>query len=224
MPVRVVRATRNLRRKKTTAYVRVSTQEQAREGYSIEEQKDKLIKYAEAHDWIIYNTYVDAGYSGGNLDRPSIKRLLDDADGNKFSKVVVYKLDRISRSQKDTLFLIEDVFIPNGVDFVSMSENFDTSTPFGKFMIGILSTFAQLERETIKERTKLGKEGRAKSGLWSGGGRVPIGYRYDNNDNLTIDPYEASIVRRIYKEYTEDLKTIREISVQLRKEKLRWME
>lgn len=212
----------NVMKKEIVAlYVRVSTQEQAREGYSIEEQKDKLIKYAEAHDWIIYNTYVDAGYSGGNLDRPSIKRLLDDADGNKFSKVVVYKLDRISRSQKDTLFLIEDVFIPNGVDFVSMSENFDTSTPFGKFMIGILSTFAQLERETIKERTKLGKEGRAKSGLWSGGGRVPIGYRYDNNDNLTIDPYEASIVRRIYKEYTEDLKTIREISVQLRKEKLR---
>ena len=202
-------------------YVRVSTQEQAREGYSIEEQKDKLIKYAEAHGWIIYNTYVDAGYSGGSLERPSIKRLLDDADGNKFTKVVVYKLDRISRSQKDTLFLIEDVFIPNGVDFVSMSENFDTSTPFGKFMIGILSTFAQLERETIKERTRLGKEGRAKSGLWGGGGRVPIGYRYDNNDNLTIDPYEATIVKRIYKEYTEDLKTIREISRQLRQEKLR---
>lgn len=96
----------NVMKKEIVAlYVRVSTQEQAREGYSIEEQKDKLIKYAEAHDWIIYNTYVDAGYSGGNLDRPSIKRLLDDADGNKFSKVVVYKLDRISRSQKDTLFL-----------------------------------------------------------------------------------------------------------------------
>ncbi|MGC4441164.1 recombinase family protein, partial [Streptococcus suis] len=81
-----------------------------------------------------------------------------------FDTVLVYKLDRLSRSQKDTLYLIEDIFIKNDIAFLSLQENFDTSTPFGKAMIGILSVFAQLEREQIKERMMLGKVGRAKAG------------------------------------------------------------
>ena len=83
----------------------------------------------------------------------------------KIDCVVVYKLDRISRSQKDTLYLIEEVFNPNNIGFVSVKENFDTTSPFGKAMIGILSVFAQLERETIYERTRMGMKERVKSGL-----------------------------------------------------------
>ena len=110
-------------------------------------KKERLTKYADAHDWTISEIYCDPGFSGGSLDRPFIKKLIEDAQNKKFDKVLVYKLDRLSRSQKDTLYLIEDVFLKNNVDFVSMTENFDTATPFGKAMIGILSVFAQLERE-----------------------------------------------------------------------------
>ena len=114
--------------------------------------------------------------------------------------VLVYKLDRLSRSQRDTLYLIEDVFLPNNADFVSMQESFDTSTPFGKAMIGLLAVFAQLEREQIKERTKMGRIARAKSGLHHGGGYIPIGYNYENG-KLVINPYEAEQVRKIYEWY-----------------------
>ncbi|MDS2370274.1 recombinase family protein, partial [Streptococcus pneumoniae] len=78
---------------------------------------------------------------------PALESLIKDAKKRKFDTVLVYKLDRLSRSQKDTLHLIEDVFIKNGIEFLSLQENFDTSTPFGKAMIGLLSVFAQLERE-----------------------------------------------------------------------------
>ena len=99
---------------------------------------------------------------------------------------MVFKLDRISRSQKDTLFLIEEVFNKYNVGFVSIRENFDTTTPFGKAMIGVLSVFAQLERETILERTRLGIEKRAEAGLWRGGGKIPYAYDYDKEKGILI--------------------------------------
>ncbi|MCD8382753.1 MAG: recombinase family protein [Clostridiales bacterium] len=182
-------------------YTRVSTQEQASDGYSIDEQKERLTKYAEAHDWKIYNTYVDPGFSGGSMERPGLKDLIIDVTAGKIEKVIVYKLDRLSRSQKDTLYLIEDVFLVNGVDFVSMTENFDTGTPLGRAMIGILSVFAQLEREQIKERMTLGKVGRVKSGLWTGSAyHIPTGYKYIDG-KLEVDPYYADVVRRIFREF-----------------------
>lgn len=181
-------------------YIRVSTQEQASEGYSIGEQNDRLVKYCEAQGWIVYKVYSDPGFSGGSLDRPGLRSLISDVTADKVNKVVVFKLDRLSRSQKDTLYLIEDIFLKNDVDFVSMTENFDTGTPLGRAMIGILSVFAQLEREQIKERMSMGKEGRAKSGLWHGGFKAPIGYRYKDNV-LSVDPYEAEYIRRIFREY-----------------------
>ena len=181
-------------------YVRVSTQEQAKEGYSVDEQLDRLRKYCEAHDWKLVKEYVDPGYSGAKLERPAITQLIKDVQEGKISRILVYKLDRLSRSQKDTLYLIEDVFLANGADFVSMTENFDTSTPFGKAMIGILSVFAQLEREQIRERMAMGKEGRAKEGKWHGGVKVPIGYRF-TDDLLVVDPYEANIVKTCFRRY-----------------------
>lgn len=183
-------------------YIRVSTQEQAKDGYSIDEQRERLTKYADAQGWVVYRVYSDPGFSGGSLRRPAMEQLIQDVQAGLMNKVVVYKLDRLSRSQKDTLYLIEDVFLQHGVDFVSMTENFDTGTPLGRAMIGILSVFAQLEREQIKERMSMGREGRAKSGLFHGSTKVPIGYRYQDGV-LVVDPYEARIVRRCFQEFVE---------------------
>ena len=177
-------------------YIRVSTQEQAKEGYSIGEQEERLKNYCKAMLWDIFKIYVDPGYSGGDTNRPGLQDLIRDVEGGLLDKVVVYKLDRLSRSQLDTLYLIEKVFLAHDTDFVSMSENFDTSTPFGRAMIGILAVFAQLEREQIKERMGMGKEARAKEGKWHGGSSTPVGYDYDvNTDELIINEYEAMQVR-----------------------------
>lgn len=187
---------------KVAIYVRVSTTNQAEEGYSIEEQKDKLSSYCNIKDWSIYNIYTDGGFSGSNTERPALEKLIKDAKKKKFDTVLVYKLDRLSRSQKDTLYLIEEVFIKNGIEFLSLQENFDTSTPFGKAMIGLLAVFAQLEREQIKERMQLGRVGRAKAGksmMWS---RVAYGYTYHKGTGeMTINEPEAIVVREIFQSY-----------------------
>ena len=179
-------------------YPRVSTLEQARDGYSINEQIDRMKMYCEAHGWEVHKIYTDAGYSGADTDRPGLQELIKDAENNRFDAVLVYKLDRLSRSQKDTLTLIEDVFLPNNVDFISMTENLDTSTPFGRAMVGILSVFAQLEREQIKERMEVGKIGRAKEGRWCGSPCVPIGYDLVDGE-LEVNKYEAMQIQEMFR-------------------------
>lgn len=187
---------------KVAIYVRVSTTSQAEEGYSIDEQKAKLTSYCDIKDWNIYEIYTDGGFSGSNTERPALEQLIRDAEKKKFDTVLVYKLDRLSRSQKDTLFLIEDIFIKNGIEFLSLQENFDTSTPFGKAMIGLLSVFAQLEREQIKERMQLGKLGRAKAGksmMWA---RTSYGYDYKKETgSLIINPAQSLVVKYIFERY-----------------------
>jgi site-specific DNA recombinase len=187
---------------KVALYVRVSTTSQLEEGYSIEEQKAKLESYCDIKDWHIYKVYTDGGFSGSTTERPALEQLIRDAERKKFDTVLVYKLDRLSRSQKDTLFLIEDVFIKNGIEFLSLQENFDTSTPFGKAMIGLLSVFAQLEREQIKERMQLGKLGRAKAGksmMWA---RTSYGYNYQKETGtLDINPAQSLVVKYIFERY-----------------------
>lgn len=184
-------------------YVRVSTIEQKEDGYSLGEQQDRLSLFAQAHGWAVVGVYSDPGFSGAKLDRPAIQEIIRGAEQHCFDAVLVYKLDRLSRSQKDTLYLIEDVFNKNGVGLISMCENFDTQTPFGKAMIGILSVFAQLERDQINERMTMGRIGRAKAGYYAGNSRPPIGYTYKkgstgDRETLQIDPYEAMQVREIY--------------------------
>lgn len=142
--------------------------------------------YLKSREWNNYEIYTDPGYSGKNLNRPAIQKLIKDCKLGKINTVLVFKLDRISRSQKDTLYLIEEVFNKYKVGFISIRENFDTTTPFGKAMIGILSVFAQLERETILERTRLGLKKRAEDGFWRGGGKIPFAYDYDKNSGLLI--------------------------------------
>lgn len=187
-------------------YVRVSTQEQAKEGYSVGEQTDRLRKFCEAHGWIIVKVYVDAGHSGANTDRPALQEMIEDMKAGKLDKVLVYKLDRLSRSQKDTLELIEDVFLPNNCDFESMTEKLDTSTPQGRLFLGILAAFAQLEREMIKERMSMGRYARIKEGKFQGGARVPFGYDYEPAlDKLVINEYEAMIVKMMFDTFTEGM-------------------
>ena len=187
---------------KVALYVRVSTTSQLEEGYSIEEQKAKLESYCDIKDWHVYKVYTDGGFSGSTTERPALEQLIKDAQSKLFDTVLVYKLDRLSRSQKDTLYLIEDVFLKNNIEFVSLLENFDTSTPFGRAVIGLLSVFAQLEREQIKERMQLGKLGRAKSGksmMWA---KTSYGYDYNKDTGtMTVNEYEALAVKKIYASY-----------------------
>ena len=124
--------------------------------------------------------------------------------------MLVYKLDRLSRSQRDTLYLIEDVFMASGTDFVSMQESFDTSSIYGRAMLGVLSVFAQMERETITERTLMGRAGRAEQGLFHGGGTDPIGYDYIDGE-LVVNEEEAEQVRDVYAMYASGL-SVSEIS------------
>ena len=181
-------------------YSRVSTQEQAEHGHSIDEQKDRMEKYCTAMGWASFEHYTDAGFSGANTDRPALKQLIRDVKCGTIEKILVYKLDRLSRSQKDTLMLIEDVFMINNCDFISMSENFDTSSAFGRAMIGVLSVFSQLERETIKERMFMGKEARAKQGKYGGSRFVPIGYDYADGE-LIVNDFEKLQIRQVFDDY-----------------------
>ena len=161
-----------------------------------------MLSYAKSKDYTEFEYYIDGGYSGKDLNRPAIQKLIEDCKNHKIDAVFVFKLDRISRSQRDTLYLIEEVFNKYDVSFVSMRENFDTSTPFGKAMIGVLSVFAQLERETILERTRIGLKKRAEAGLWRGGGKIPFPYRYDRNTGTLIPiPEQVELLHKMISLY-----------------------
>ena len=196
--------------KRVVIYIRVSTARQDQEGYSIPLQKERLIAFCKAKGWAVAGVYIDPGHSGSSLDRPGITTLIDGVRAGKYDVVLVYKLDRLSRSQKDTLYLIEDVFMAHGCDFVSMQESFDTSTIYGRAMVGMLSVFAQMERETITERTLMGRVGRAEDGMWHGGGTDPIGYDYIDGE-LHVNKEEAEQVRMVYQLFSDGY-TVTEIT------------
>lgn len=188
--------------RKVAIYARVSTTNQAEEGYSIDGQIDSLEKYCEAMGWDVYNKYIDAGFSGGSLNRPEMTNLINDVKNGLFDTVLVYKLDRLSRNVRDTLYLIKDVFNTNKIDFVSIQENIDTSSAMGTLFLTLLSAIAEFEREQIKERMQLGKLGRAKSGksmMWS---KTSYGYDYiKETGTLSVNPYQALIVRKMFEWY-----------------------
>ena len=186
------------RRTRAALYMRVSTDAQFEEGYSIEQQKEMLEAYCKAKRIEEYECYIDPGFSGSNIERPAMQNLIRDIREGRITHVLVYKLDRLSRSQKDTLYLIEDVFNTHDVTFTSLNENFDTSTPTGKAMLGMMSVFAQLERETIRERTRMGMLDRLKEGYWPGGARTPFGYDYDSAQGTLVPNADAARVERCF--------------------------
>ncbi|NMP21859.1 recombinase family protein [Sulfobacillus harzensis] len=178
-------------------YCRVSTLEQSSEGLSLGAQEDRCRAFAHAKGWQVVQVYVDGGASGKSLDRPAMRRLLADAQQRVFDTVLFYRLDRLSRRQRDILYLLEEVFNPLGIGIQSATEPFDTTTPMGKAMLGMLAVFAQLERETIVERTKMGRAQSLKLGRWQGG-KVPYGYRRTGRGQLAPDPVTAPIVRSLF--------------------------
>lgn len=179
-------------------YARVSSEGQL-DGYSIPQQKEIIENYCKIKEWNLVKVYVDGGFTGANTERPALQDLIEHLDC--YDLVLVYKLDRLSRSQRDTLALV-DLFAEHQVKFASIQENFDTSTPLGMAMLGILSVFAQLERENIKERMSLGRRGRTKKGLWRAGSNVPTGYDYIDG-HLVIREDEAVQIRKIFELYLQ---------------------
>ncbi|MBP2662737.1 MAG: hypothetical protein H6Q71_685 [Firmicutes bacterium] len=186
---------------KVAAYLRVSTEEQAEQNISLPLQQSRLLAYCESRQWDLFDFYIDDGYSGKDLSRPDMTRLINDAKSNKFDMVLVVKLDRLSRRQQHVMYLIEDILMPRKIGFSSVTENFDTTTPMGRAMLGIMAAFAQLERETIVERVTDAKKEAAKQGRFMGG-TSPYGYSHDAaTKSLKVDPLQADIVRFIYDEY-----------------------
>lgn len=184
-------------------YLRVSTIEQRDEGYSLDNQKDRLTAYAKSQGWDDVSIYMDDGFTGTDMNRPGLKRLIRHCEEKLVQAVVVLKLDRLSRKQKDALYLLEDIFDKNGVIFKSATEPFDTSTPLGKAMIGVLAVFAQLERDMIVERTTAGRRQRVSQGNWYGG-REPFGYAWNKESQvLEVVPEEAVIVQEIFTRYLQ---------------------
>ncbi|MGL6105026.1 recombinase family protein [Romboutsia sp.] len=196
--------------KRVAIYCRVSTTEQAEEGYSIDEQNIKIREYCEKEGHEIYNLYEDRGISGKNItNRPGIKQLLHDATKNKFDLVIVWKLNRISRKLLDILNIV-DLLNRHNIAFRSLTESFETETATGKLQLNIMGAIGEFERETIAENVKMGLLARAKEGRWNGG--VVLGYdlveisnegKKRKNTILKINEVEANTVRRIFELYSQ---------------------
>lgn len=170
-----------------------------KDSISIETQIDMCKKEAPADAEL--KIYKDKGFSGKNIDRPSFQKLLEDIENGKISKVIVYRLDRISRSITDFANII-DILEKYNVDFASANEKFDTSTPAGRAMLYIIMVFAQLERETLAERIKDNYYSRGKTGAWTGGA-APFGF--DNKKVMSNGKKTATIVPN------KDIKTVKQI-------------
>lgn len=184
-------------------YVRVSTQEQAIEGYSLDAQESKLKSYAEYQQFDIVGTYRDEGFSAASLARPALRRLINDIKTGRVNTVLIYKLDRLSRRVKDVLELVE-LFAEYNVTLYSLTENLDLSSPFGRAALKMSATFSELERETIIERTKMGKDQRVKEGKQLPTNLDPFGYRYNKEtEYFDIVPEEAEIVKKLFELYVQ---------------------
>jgi DNA invertase Pin-like site-specific DNA recombinase len=181
-------------------YTRVSTEDQAKEGFSLDAQLDKLRSYCRARDWEISGEYVDDGYSGRHIKRrPAYKKMMHEMEN--WDILLVIKMDRIHRNSKNFMLMMEELKKQNK-EFVSMTESLDTSTAMGRFVMDIIQRIAQLESEQIGERVYAGMEQKAKTNSGVLGFNIPYGYDY-NNGMLTINKEEARIVKEIYSYYLE---------------------
>jgi len=192
---------------KVALYTRVSTEDQAKEGYSLEIQENYLIEYAKREKWQTFcsmpgsKVYQDSNVSGYILNRPAFSKLLQDARQNKFDLILVYKLDRFSRNLKDILNIIDELAEYN-VAFKSATEPFDTSIYEGRMALQQLGMFAEFERNRIKSRVFPGMVEGVKRGNWQGARFAPYGYRYSKEKKLLeVMPEEAEIVKTIYTMY-----------------------
>jgi len=205
---------------KTGIYIRVSTEEQAKHGFSIRAQSEKLVNYAKIKEWDIYDLYIDEGLSGKNLEREAIKRLINDVRNEKVNNVLVFKIDRLTRSTKDLIDLIE-LFTKYNCDFNSLTESIDTSSPTGRMFIKIIGLFAEFERETIVERIKIGLERKVIEGYSLCSSTTSYGYIRPKGQKVQkIDRIESKIVKKIYAMYLAN-KDISDITEELNKTKIK---
>jgi len=205
----------------TGIYCRVSTDEQALEGYSIRGQLEKLKSYVSAKGWSIYDVYVDEGISGKNItERPAINRMIGDVKAGHVKNVLVFKLDRMTRSVADLVQLI-DLFKTYDCAFNSLTESIDTSTASGRMFLKIIGIFAEFERENIGERVRLGVERKAREGYSIAAGIPSFGYDKDSTDKIQkINKAEATTVRRVFDMYTHQNMTLNGIAKALNAEKV----
>lgn len=180
--------------KKVMGYIRVSTDEQVREGISLEAQAERIKSFIKAKGWGFEGIVEDPGYSGKDLNRPGIKQLIERCKNKEIDIVVVLKVDRLTRKQKDLWYLLEDIFTANEVGLISVTEPFDTTAAMGKAFLGMLGIFAQLERDLISERTIEALSYKKGKGEWIG--RQPVGFKLDGEGRLEEDP---EILQKIQK-------------------------
>lgn len=186
---------------KVALYTRVSTEDQAREGTSLTVQKEFLLNYAKVMKYEVYKLYEDDGYSGYSLERPALRKMLEDARQKKFDMVICNKLDRFVRNNRHLLNLVEELS-NMGVGFKSATEDFNTDSAAGKLALSMLGTVAQFERDRIIERVFPGMIKGVQQGNWQGSRFAPYGYTYNKPKKLLeVVPEEAEIVKTIYTMY-----------------------
>ena len=184
----------------TALYIRVSTEQQADEGYSLDAQRARLAALCTANGWRLCDehVYIDAGESGGSTARPAYQRMMAAIAEGAVNRVAVTKLDRLSRNTRDFLELL-DFCDERKCSIVSIGESFDTGTPTGRAVVTVLMAFAQLERSQIKDRMMSGKQQKATQGGYNGA-PTPYGYAYDGTP-FHVDDAQAAIVKRIFTEF-----------------------
>jgi site-specific DNA recombinase len=193
------------RRQRCAVYTRKSSEEGLDQEYnSIDAQRDAghaYIASQRAEGWIaVADDYDDPAFSGGNMERPGLKRLMADIEDGKIDIVVVYKIDRLTRSLADFSKMVE-VFERLGVSFVSVTQQFNTTTSMGRLMLNVLLSFAQFEREVTGERIRDKIAASKRKGMWMGG-VPPLGYDVENR-RLVANDKEARIIRHIFKRFVE---------------------
>src|SRR6202140_3881295 len=193
------------RRLRCAVYTRKSSEEGLEQGFnSLPAQGDAweaFIRSQRHEGWVcLPQTYDDGGFSGGTLDRPALQRLLADIGEGKVDVVVTYKIDRLTRSLSD-FAKITEIFEARGVSFVSVTQQFNTTTSMGRLTLNVLLSFAQFEREVAGERIRDKIAASKKKGRWMGGG-PPLGYPAQDHKLVMIDR-EADTVRLIFRRYAE---------------------
>lgn len=206
------------RRQRCAVYTRKSSEEGLDQEYnSIDAQRDAghaYIASQRAEGWIpVSDDYDDGGFSGGSMERPALQRLMRDIEAGQIDIVVVYKIDRLTRSLADFSKMVE-VFERRGVSFVSVTQQFNTTTSMGRLMLNVLLSFAQFEREVTGERIRDKIAASKRKGMWMGG-MPPLGYDVENR-RLVPNPQEAKLVRQIFQRFVElgsTTKLVRELKL-----------
>ncbi|MDD5155118.1 MAG: recombinase family protein [Candidatus Omnitrophica bacterium] len=200
---------------KAALYARVSTEEQ-KENFSLAAQLELLRKHASDNKFEVYGEYVDDGYSGTSYERPHFQKLMEDSRRDRFQLILVYKVDRFFRNNKDLLNTVDELQ-KSGVSVRSITEPFDTSNYLGKFVLSLFGSIAELERNTFMERSKLGKLRRAREGYYSGSSPTKYGYTYNKETKkIDINDKEAEAVRLIYELYNQPDSSLVKVTRKLR--------